>query len=175
MGYVPGCLCGHCRRIDEAEDRAKLKRDHDTMHDTLTLTQKRCTELLEEARLLRAPRDALQQRVFQWARDTFGEHNATPEQRAMRLLEEVAELVQSAGVTEVEAHGVVDYVFAKPIGHTGQEIGGVGVTLLAFCESVGLSATACETTEAQRVFATDPERFRERHNRKAQAGIAIPT
>ena len=117
-------------------------------------------------------RDGRQQAVFQWARETFGEAASTPSERALRLLEEAIELAQAEGVALDRVTAVAEHVYLKPAGQPEQEAGGVGLTLLAYCESRGFSADGAEERELERVLAIDPAHFRERHNRKADVGIA---
>lgn len=117
-------------------------------------------------------RDGRQQAVFKWTRETFGEATNVPSERALRLLEEAIELAQAEGVTLDSVWAVAEHVYLKPAGQPEQEAGGVGLTLLAYCASRGFSADGAEERERQRVLAIDPAHFRERHNKKADAGIA---
>lgn len=118
-------------------------------------------------------RDDRQQAVLQWAGDTFGVAALAPDERVLRVLEEVIELAQAEGITRDQARTVVDHVFGKPPGDPVQEVGGVGVTLLAYCQTRGISADRAEQSEFDRVRTTDPMRFRERQNKKVAAGIAV--
>lgn len=73
-------------------------------------------------------------RVQPWMLACFGsEISADKTERNHRFLEEALELVQSCGCTRSEAHQLVDYVFDRPTGERGQEVGGVMVTLAALC------------------------------------------
>jgi len=118
-------------------------------------------------------RDNRQRAVLQWVIETFGEPAAAPMERALRVLEEAVELAQAEGLTRDRAIDVVEYVFGKPAGTPSQEAGGLGVTLLAYCEARSLSADEAEQREFDRVMAVDPAQFRARHNKKAEAGIAV--
>ena len=91
----------------------------------------------------------------------------------MRLLEEVIELAQAEGVQSRRVAALLDHVYNKSPGKPEQEVGGVGVTLLAYCELRGLSADAEERREFDRVRAIDPARFRLRQNVKADAGVGV--
>jgi hypothetical protein len=93
----------------------------------------------------------------------------------VRFLEEAIELAQAEGLPAGDARRVFEHVYAKPPGDPLKEIGAVGITLLAYCASRGVSADDAERKEAVRVFAVDPAYFRERHNAKAAAGIATWT
>lgn len=117
-------------------------------------------------------RDQRQRRVFDWVVETFGSANANVQERTRRLLEEAIELAQAEGLSLVEILNLAEHVYGKPPGAPAQEAGGIGATLLAYCEAKGLSADGCEDAEVQRVLGMDQSYFRRRHNRKAQAGVA---
>ena len=118
-------------------------------------------------------RDRRQGVVGEWVRLTFGTQSDRVE-RARRLLEETAELVQACGLDETEAVRIVAHVFKGPPGEVLQEAGGVGMTLLALAASFPFSADAAERAELYRVLALKPEHFRQRHAFKSAAGIAAP-
>jgi hypothetical protein len=130
-------------------------------------------QLQDRAAALESARDARQRAVLQWVGDTFGPLALAPYERAQRVLEEAVELGQAEGLTPERARAVVDHVYGKPPGDPAQEAGGLGVTLLAYCEARGLSADGEEVREFRRVLAIDPAHFRARHNVKADAGIAV--
>lgn len=78
--------------------------------------------------------------VNQWMLQCFGaEIAADTQERNHRFLEEALELVQSCGCSVSEAHQLVDYVFNRPVGEKGQEVGGVAVTLAALCNAQQIS------------------------------------
>lgn len=117
-------------------------------------------------------RFARQADVAAWCRRAFGDEQAdSPPQRGLRLLEEAAEAAQAAGVDAALAHHVVAHVFSRPVGEIAQELGGVGVTLLAFANACGLSADECERIEAERVLAKPLEHFHKRNAEKNAAGL----
>lgn len=118
-------------------------------------------------------RDIVQRLVSAWVRSTFGDEAFARQERARRLLEEVAELCQAEDIDKQSAIDVVNYVYAKPKGDPSQEIGGVALTLLAYAGSAGVSLEQAETSEFTRVLSIDKARFRERHNVKAEGGIAF--
>lgn len=109
---------------------------------------------LEEARIARrAAAGGFQARVDPWLLACFGEAIARDRQeRSHRLLEEVLELVQTADCTASEAHQLVDYVFARPVGEMDQEIGGVMNTLAAFCLAHGHDMAEAGERELARVW-----------------------
>jgi hypothetical protein len=118
-------------------------------------------------------RDDRQLSVTDWARSTFGDDAMCVRERVLRFIEEATELVQSEGLSEDDVQRVVAHVFSKPPGNPAQEVGGVGVTLLAYCGTVGTSADTEEQREWERVRGIDPAYFRRRHNAKADVGIAV--
>lgn len=55
----------------------------------------------------------LESRVADWVRTRIGETHMHPRERAMRLLEEAAELAQAEGVTSEQANQQIAYVFSR--------------------------------------------------------------
>lgn len=79
-------------------------------------------------------RDSFQYRVAPWMLECFGVKISKDKvERNHRFLEEALELAQACDCTKEEAHLLVDYVFNRPVGEKGQEVGGVMVTLAALC------------------------------------------
>lgn len=107
-----------------------------------------------------------QSRVKPWLIECFGEDIANDKQeRNHRLLEEVLEANQSCGCTASEAHQLVDYVFSRPIGEPYQEVGGVMVTLAAFCLANDLNMHDCGELELARIW-TKIDLIREKQRSK---------
>lgn len=99
------------------------------------------------------PSETFQQRVLPWMLECFGaEISADLKERNHRFLEEALELVQSGDCTAEEAHRLVDYVFNRPVGEKSQEVGGVMVTLAAWCLAQELSMHGCGETELTRIW-----------------------
>lgn len=118
-------------------------------------------------------RDSRQFQVIRWCADTFGFGVATDgRERAKRFLEEAIELAQACGISFDELEDVAAHVYSKPVGDIAQEIGGVGVTLLALAHNFGFSADEAERKELDRVLSKDPAHFRARQDAKAAAGGA---
>ena len=111
-------------------------------------------------------------KIFDWVIRCFGP--TSPQERLKRLLEEAVELAQSEDISKSEAQQIVEYVYSRPKGDPEQEVGGLCVCILAYCELKGYLASVLEKRECRRVLKKDPEHFRERHNKKAEAGIALP-
>jgi len=113
-----------------------------------------------------------QANILQWVIRTFGEQNATLHERALRLMEETVELMQATGIDRGRLVNVINHVYGKPPGEPRQEVGGIGVCLLAYCEAAGIDAELEEERECNRVLSIPVDYFRKRHNAKADAGIA---
>lgn len=114
-----------------------------------------------------------------WVRSRFGDKVFEDrEERGLRVFEEAAELLQSIGSSKgsgdlrERAHALVDRVFDRPIGEVNQEIGGLGVTLLALCARVGVRLDSLVDTEIARIHEADSEQFRRKQTDKADLGLA---
>ena len=119
-------------------------------------------------------RDLRQRTIAVWARMAFGEAEATGiPQRGLRLLEEAIEAFQACGGDEAMAHKLVSFVFARPSGTVGQELGGVAVTVLALAAAAGLSAEEEECREVSRVLGKPVREFTDRNASKNAAGFKI--
>lgn len=122
----------------------------------------------------KANRDDRQTQLCRRATETFGaEQTRSIPQRGLRLLEEAVEAFQAAGGTPRMAHKTVDYVFDRPIGKLSQEIGGVGVCVLALAGAAGLSADEEEQREVTRILNRPTEEFRRRNDAKNAAGLLM--
>ena len=98
----------------------------------------------------------LQERAFRWACQAFGLRSvSSPRERAFRLVEEAIELAQVCGVTEEETAHIMRQVYSRPVGEIGQEVAGVGVTLMVLAESLHLDPEELVRLELARV--SDPE------------------
>ncbi len=87
-----------------------------------------------------------------WMLEVFGADIAMdPLERIMRFLEEALELAQAMGMTATEAERVVAYVWSRPVGEPTQEVGGVMVTLAAFCFRTEIDLQLAAITEYERI------------------------
>lgn len=94
-----------------------------------------------------------QKRVQNWMMECFSmEICRDIQERCHRFTEEALELDQALGMTASEAHQLVDYVYGRPVGDVGQEIGGVMVTLAALCEAAGWEMDVAGETELERIW-----------------------
>jgi len=117
-------------------------------------------------------RDQRQQAVVEFCIATFGAVTMNTQERISRVVEETLELAQSENMTKEQVEVLVNYVFSRPKGEPFQEAGGLGVTLLAYCGHVGISADFAEVTEFERVLKVDRETMRSRQKAKVAAGVA---
>lgn len=117
-------------------------------------------------------RQKRQRVVARWAREAFGELEARSlAQRALRLLEEAAEAAQACSVDLGTAISCLHIVYGKPTGDLSQELGGIGVTVLALADAAGLQADECERDEVGRILGKPIAYFRERNKAKNLAGL----
>jgi len=120
------------------------------------------------------PRSQRQSLATNWASQAFGHDEVTSlPQRGLRLLEEAIEAFQAVGGDEGMAKRLISFVFARPPGEIGQELGGVAVTLLALAEAAGLSADEEECREIHRVLSKPLREFTQRNASKNAAGFKI--
>lgn len=115
-----------------------------------------------------------QSSVHKWCREAFGDdHAKSIEQRGIRLAEEAIEAAQAAGCNREMVHRLVDHVFDRPVGDLAQEIGGVGVTLLALAQAATIDADAEEIREFARVLSKPLSHFAARNAAKNAAGFNV--
>ncbi|WP_292722801.1 hypothetical protein [Mesorhizobium sp.] len=114
-----------------------------------------------------------QDRVQPWMTACFGaEISGDKVERGDRLLEEVLELLQSGGYDPARVAALRDYVWSRPAGEPSQEVGGVQVTLAAYCLAFGLNMHEAGETELARIW-TKVEKIRAKQAAKP-AGSALP-
>ena len=77
---------------------------------------------------------SFQGRVKPWMMACFGEKiSGNVQERGDRFLEEALELLQANGYDPLRIATLRDYVWSRPIGDRRQEVGGVMITLAAYC------------------------------------------
>lgn len=76
-------------------------------------------------------------------------------ERGDRFLEEALEMLQANGYPRERIATLVDYVWSRPKGELGQEVGGVMVTLAGYCWIAGLDMHEEGARELKRI--TQPE------------------
>lgn len=112
-------------------------------------------EILRSAVSLPSPPvsgEALQDRVKPWMTECFGEEiSADKLERGDRHLEEVLELLQSGDYPRERVSALTDYVYNRPKGEPSQEVGGVMITLAAYCLAHGLDMHDAGEVELARI------------------------
>lgn len=94
-----------------------------------------------------------QEWVGNWMQACFGPViSADRLERGDRLLEEVLELLQSGDYPRERVAALENYVYTRPKGEPAQEVGGVMVTLAAYCLAHELDMQVCGDNELTRVF-----------------------
>lgn len=128
----------------------------------------------DPALTLLADRNRRQADTHEWCVAAFGDHDARSiPQRGLRLMEEAIETAQACGCDATMLHRLIDHVYARPVGELAQELGGLGVTLLALAEAAGLSAEDAELREIARVKAKPLAHFAARNAAKTAAGFHV--
>lgn len=116
---------------------------------------------------------SLESRVAEWVRTRIGEDHMHPRERAMRLLEEAAELAQAEGISGSQAAAQVAYVFSRHPGDPLQEAGGVAVCLLGYCASRGVALLDVATIEVERIEKKPIGEIRGSVARKNDADLVV--
>lgn len=117
-------------------------------------------------------RDTRQETVYRWCAAAFGfDHATSIEQRGLRLAEEAIEAAQAGGCEAATLHSLIDYIYARPAGALRQELGGVGLCLLAMASAAEFSADDAERDECDRVLSKPLEFFANRNRVKNEAGF----
>lgn len=111
-----------------------------------------------------------QARVAPWMQECFGpEISADKLERGDRHLEEVLELLQSGGYPKTRVAALVEYVWSRPEGEPEQEVGGVMVTLAAYCLAHGLDMHEAGEKELARILQPEIiEKIRAKQAAKAR-------
>lgn len=116
---------------------------------------------------------AFQHRVQPWMMACFGpEISGDKLERSDRFIEEALELAQSGDYPRERVLALVDYVYGRAQGDMPQEVGGVMVTLAAFCLAHDIDMHEAGETELARVW-TKVEKIRAKHAAKP-TGSALP-
>ncbi len=96
---------------------------------------------------------SFQARVAPWVVACFGDEVARDElERMDRFVEEVFEAVQSRGYDPARIDALNAYVYGREPGETRQEIGGVMMTLAAWCNAIGQDMHEAAEAELTRVW-----------------------
>lgn len=115
----------------------------------------------------------MQYLAFDWALRCFGrEHVFDDKVRALRCVEEVIELCQAVGVGQHDISRVMVKVYERPKGLMDQEVGGIMMTLMVFCERNGIDIEYQAFNELRRVLGVDSEHFARRNEEKVKPSAA---
>ena len=115
---------------------------------------------------------AAQGHVSDWVRLNFGDDAMDRQERATRVLEEAIELAQAEGIRIGDVNLLTGHVYTKPAGEPSQEVGGIGVCLLAWAGAAGQELWPIIETEIDRIHTKTADHFRARHQVKVDAGVA---
>lgn len=108
----------------------------------------------------------------EWAERCFGtEHVNNFPIRALRTLEEAAELAQALGVPKETAALCIDTVYSRSVGDPEQEIGGVLHTMNILCDAMKLEPDELAERELRRCLKKSPEHFAKRNQDKLDLGL----
>lgn len=135
-----------------------------------------CGEVASRARVAALEEAKLQPRVQPWMMACFGpEISADKVERGDRLLEEVFELLQSGGYDPCRIAALASYTWNRPPGEPSQEVGGVMITLAAYCLAHGLDMHEAGERELARISAPETiEKIRRKQAAKAAIDMASP-
>lgn len=112
--------------------------------------------------------------AWDWANRCFGAQMTDAPTRALRVLEEAAELAQSSGVPLESAGKCLGMVYSRERGTPHQEMGGVLMTAYLFCRLQGWAPEEVFASELRRVLKREAERpgtFAERNKEKVDLGL----
>jgi hypothetical protein len=144
-------FCDTIKLVSESLDRGKASKGPAVAQ----LSVSDLSSILEDLeRLDRWARESqFQDQVPPWMTACFGaEISADKVERNHRFYEEATELVQAGGMSREDAHALVDYTYGRPVGEKSQEVGGVMVTLAAWCLANGLNMHIEGAIELERIW-----------------------
>lgn len=162
------------KRANEILQVLKTDMQSSPVDDVTTITRSQI-EALEVALAAGAgPVSAtLQDRVEPWMMACFGpEISSDRLERGDRLLEEVFELLQSGDYPRERIRALEEYTYSREKGDPAQEVGGVMITLAAYCLAHSLNMHEAGETELARIW-TKVEAIRAKQAAKP-TGSALP-
>ena len=129
-------------------------------------------ELIEKGKHTMSSINVFQRIAWDWCLRTFGEGIAcSHSERAIRIVEETVELCQSVGVDKDILHRLIDVVYSRKSGDKWQEVGGIMVTLMVFCEQQGFVLQDAAEAEIIRILNKPKEEMRARMEEKIREGV----
>lgn len=118
--------------------------------------------------------NALKQAASLWIANTYGyESLMDRKNRAARVFEEAAELLQAEGGDLDFARRIIERTYSRPVGEPEQEAAGVLFTLLAWSVPARVDIGRLCGAEIDRVQAMPADHFRRKHAEKFAAGTDI--
>lgn len=116
----------------------------------------------------------LTNRIAAWVRSRLGTAVLMDrEERAARLVEEAIELAQAEGMARSDVVKITNRVFDREVGEVTQEVGGIGVCLLAYCHAADLDFVMLTKREVDRIEKVPAEVTQAKHDAKVKAGTAM--
>ena len=117
---------------------------------------------------------SFQGRVKPWMMACFGEKiSGNVQERGDRFLEESLELLQANGYDPLRIATLRDYVWGRPVGDKQQEVGGVMITLAAYCLAMGIDMHLEGENELARIWSKI-EQIRAKQASKPNAYTPLP-
>ena len=86
-------------------------------------------------------------------------------ERALRVAEEVSELLQASGLCKKDFFNVIDYVYARPIGEVKSEVGDALITIAGLATAFDINMSTEASAGIQR-FKQKRAKIRDKHNNK---------
>lgn len=103
-------------------------------------------------KVVREGKEWYQLQIGRWMHECFEPQlYGNMQERGDRFLEEALELLQSGGYDKSRVATLVEYVYSRPPGEPGQEVGGVMVTLAGYCHIAGISMWQEAEDELRRI------------------------
>lgn len=166
----------------EMRDAKPLRQVDDQIHGIHTGTEWEAVlflsdvrQLLSALRTVGEERESFQSRVAPWMQECFGPEISNDRvERGDRFLEEALELLQSGGYDKERVAALVDYVWSRPVGEPAQEVGGVMVTLAAYCLAHALDMHEAGETELARIWTKVPQIRAKQATKAAAIGNSSP-
>ncbi|MFG1376109.1 hypothetical protein [Xanthobacter autotrophicus] len=189
MSALANALAEEGRPDDIFAQISRIQSERDAARAQVTVLQEANNRAVDESRAARHAADFLRERIcalalaidapdFQPRTDTFMQAcfgatiSADRLERGDRAAEEFFEMLQAADYPRERLLSLIAYVWSRPVGELHQEVGGVMVTLAAFCQAHGLDMHEAGEAELARVW-TKIETIRAKQAAKP-TGSALP-
>lgn len=111
--------------------------------------------------------------ILNWAVTIFGKVAKNPKERAMRVFEEAAELAQGTDVSYHECNQILIRTFNRPKNEGHLEVGGLLVTVYAYCATQKIDPMFALESEVERVLAKDSSHWKKKFDDKVADGTAL--